>query len=127
MKRSIIIVLFVLIGTIMSNAQDISSALRQAQARFDSGNETGGIELVNKVLAKYPENKEAQALLAKFNQVIKDREIDADWKTAQTQNTFESYQQFRTKHPGSKYDDIASDNMAKKLADKFNVNSTYAD
>ena len=44
MKRSIIIVLFVLIGTIMSNAQDISSALRQAQARFDSGNETGGIE-----------------------------------------------------------------------------------
>ena len=127
MKRNIFIILFILIGTIITSAQDISSALRQAQARFESGNETGGIELVNKVLAKYPDNKEAKDLLAKFNQTIKDREIDADWKTAQDQNTFEAYQQFRAKHPSSKYDDTASDNMAKKLADKFNVNSTYAE
>ena len=126
MKKSILLIITLFLAVIVS-AQDVSSALRQAQARFESGNETGGIELVNKVLAKYPDNKEAKDLLAKFNQTIKDREIDADWKTAQTQNTFESYQQFRTKHPGSKYDDIASDNMAKKLADKFNVNSTYAD
>lgn len=127
MKRNIFIILFILIGTIITSAQDISSALRQAQARFESGNETGGIELVNKVLAKYPDNKESKDLLAKFNQTIKDREIDADWKTAQDQNTFEAYQQFRAKHPSSKYDDTASDNMAKKLADKFNVNSTYAE
>ena len=127
MKRNIFIILFILIGTIITSAQDISSALRQAQARFESGNETGGIELVNKVLAKYPDNKEAKDLLAKFNQTIKDREIDADWKTAQDQNTFEAYQQFIAKHPSSKYDDTASDNMAKKLADKFNVNSTYAE
>ena len=126
MKKSILLILSFFLAVTLS-AQDISSALRQAQARFESGNEAGGIELVNKVLAKYPDNQEAKNLLAKFNQTIKDREIDADWKTAQTQNTFESYQQFRTKHPGSKYDDIASDNMAKKLADKFNVNSTYAD
>ncbi|MGM9751479.1 MAG: hypothetical protein ACI3YY_03840 [Candidatus Cryptobacteroides sp.] len=126
MKNSILLIISLFLAVTVS-AQDVSSALRQAQARFESGNETGGIELVNKVLAKYPGNKEAKDLLAKFNQTIKDREIDADWKVAQTQNTFESYQQFRTKHPGSKYDDTASDNMAKKLADKFNVNSTYAD
>lgn len=126
MKKSILLILSFFLAVTLS-AQDISSALRQAQARFESGNETGGIELVNKVLAKYPDNKEAKDLLAKFNQTIKDREIDADWKVAQTQNTFESYQQFRTNHPGSKYDDIASDTMAKKLADKFNANSTYAD
>lgn len=108
-------------------AQNISSALRQAQARFDSGNETGGIELVNKILAKYPDNKEAQDLLAKFNQTIKDREIEADWNIAKSTNTFEAYQQFRAKHPSSKYDDDASDNMAKKLADRFSPNSTYSD
>ena len=127
MKRVTIFMLCLFVLVVTASAQDISSALRQAQARFDSGNETGGIELVNKVLAKYPDNKDAKDLLAKFNQTIKDREIDADWKTAQTQNTFESYQLFRSKHPGSKYDDIASDTMAKKLADKFTVISTYAD
>ena len=126
MKKSILLIISLILAVTVS-AQDVSSALRQAQARFESGNETGGIELVNKVLAKYPDNQEAKNLLAKFNQTIKDREIDADWKVAQTQNTFESYQQFRTKHPGSKYDDIASDTMAKRLADKFNTNSTYAD
>lgn len=126
MKKSILLIIALFLAVTIS-AQDISSALRQAQARFDSGNESGGIELVNKVLAKYPDNKDAKDLLAKFNQTIKDREIDSDWKTAQTQNTFESYQQFRSKHPGSKYDDMASDTMAKKLADKFNANSTYAD
>lgn len=126
MKKSILLIIALFLAVTIS-AQDVSSALRQAQARFESGNETGGIELVNKVLAKYPDNKEAKDLLAKFNQTIKDREIDADWKVAQTQNTFESYQQFRTNHPGSKYDGIASDTMAKKLADKFNANSTYAD
>lgn len=126
MKKSILLIISLFLAVTVP-AQDISSALRQAQARFDSGNESGGIELVNKVLAKYPDNKDAKDLLAKFNQTIKDREIDSDWKTAQTQNTFESYQQFRSKHPGSKYDDMASDTMAKKLADKFNANSTYAD
>lgn len=126
MKKSILLIITLFLAVTVS-AQDVSSALRQAQARFESGNETGGIELVNKVLAKYPDNKEAKDLLAKFNQVIKDREIDADWKTAQEKNTFESYQAFRSKHPGSKYDDTASDNMAKKLADRFTVNSTYSD
>lgn len=126
MKRSILIILSIFLAVTVS-AQDVSSALRQAQARFDSGNETGGIELVNKILAKYPDNKEAKDMLAKFNKVIKDREIEADWKLAVSQNTFESYQQFRAEHPNSQYDDMASDNMAKKLADRFTVNSTYSD
>ena len=126
MKRSILIILSIILAVTVS-AQDVSSALRQAQARFDSGNETGGIELVNKILAKYPDNKEAKDMLAKFNKVIKDREIEADWKLAVSQNTFESYQQFRAKHPNSQYDDMASDNMAKKLADRFTSNSTYTD
>ena len=110
-----------------ASAQDISSALRQAEARFTSGNETGAIELVTKVLQKYPDNQEAKALLEKFNKTISDRQIDADWQTALTTNTFEAYEQFRTKHPGSKYDDTASDNMAKRLADKFTPNSSYSD
>ncbi len=110
-----------------ANAQDISSALRQAEARFSSGNETGAIELVTKVLQKYPDNQEAKALLEKFNRTILDRQIDADWQTALSTNTFESYEQFREKHPGSKYDDTASDNMAKRLADKFTPNSSYSD
>lgn len=126
MKRSISLIITLFLAVTLS-AQDISSALRQAQARFDSGNETGGIELINKILAKYPDNKEAKDMLAKFNQIIKDREIDADWKIAQEKNTFESYQAFMSKHPGSKYDDTASDAMAKKLADRFTVNSTYSD
>ena len=88
MKKSILLILSFFLAVTLS-AQDISSALRQAQARFESGNETGGIELVNKVLAKYPDNKEAKDLLAKFNQVIKDRELDAAWKIAQEKNTFE--------------------------------------
>lgn len=127
MKRflSVFTLLFVLI--VSANAQDISSALRQADARFTSGNESGAIELVNKILAKYPSNKEAVALLDKFNTTIKKREIDADWKIATQTNTFEAYQQFRTKHPNSEYDCLASDNMAKRLADKFTPNSTYAE
>ena len=70
MKRIITIICFFFLVVTLS-AQDISSALRQAQARFDSGNETGGIELVNKVLAKYPDNKEAKELLARrgFNPI----------------------------------------------------------
>lgn len=127
MKRilSVFTLLFVLI--VSANAQDISSALRQADARFTSGNESGAIELVNKILAKYPSNKEAIALLDKFNTTIKKREIDADWKIATQTNTFEAYQQFRAKHPNSEYDCLASDNMAKRLADKFTPNSTYTE
>lgn len=126
MKRSILLIITLFLAVTVS-AQDVSSALRQAQARFESGNETGGIELVNKVLAKYPDNKEAKDLFEKFNKIIKDREIDAAWKVAKETNTFEGYQAFRSKYPSSKYDDDASDIMAKKLADRFNANSTYAD
>lgn len=122
---SVFTLLFVLI--VSANAQDISSALRQADARFTSGNESGAIELVNKILAKYPSNKEAIALLDKFNTTIKKREIDADWNIATQTNTFEAYQQFRAKHPNSEYDCLASDNMAKRLADKFTPNSTYTE
>ncbi len=127
MKRLISTVILIFVMSVVVSAQDIATALRQAQARFDSGNETGGIELVNKVLAKYPDSKEAKDLLAKFNKVIKDREIEADWKIATTTNTFESYEQFRSKHPGSIHDDTASDNMAKRLADKFTQYSSYTD
>lgn len=122
---SLLILSFVIV--LSANAQDISSALRQAEARFSSGNETGAIELVTKVLQKYPDNQQAKALLEKFNKTISDRQIDADWQITQTTNTFEAYEQFRTKHPVSKYDDTASDNMAKRLADKFTPNSSYSD
>ena len=49
MKKSILLILSFFLAVTLS-AQDISSALRQAQARFESGNETGGIELVNKFI-----------------------------------------------------------------------------
>ena len=127
MKKLLSLFMLSFVIVLSASAQDISSALRQAEARFSSGNETGAIELVTKVLQKYADNQEAKALLEKFNKTIADREIDADWQTAQSTNTFEAYEQFRTKHPGSKYDDTASDNMAKRLADKFTPNSSYSD
>ena len=102
MKRIITFICFLFLVVTLS-AQEISSALRQAQARFDSGNETGAIELVNKVLAKYPDNKEAKDLFEKFNKIIRDREIDVAWKVAKETNTFEGYQAFRSKYPSSKY------------------------
>lgn len=119
------ILVFVIV--LSANAQDLASALRQAEARFSSGNETAAIELVTKVLQKFPDNQEAKALLGKFNKTILDRQINGDWQIAQATNTFEAYKQFRTKHPGSKYDDTASDNMAKRLADMFTPNSSYSD
>ena len=57
---SLLILSFVIV--LSASAQDISSALRQAEARFSSGNETGAIELVTKVLQKYPDNLQAKAL-----------------------------------------------------------------
>lgn len=126
MKKIVAILLFFVCAFTLS-AQDISSALRQAQGRFDSGNESGAIEILTNILQKYPDNKEAKELYDKINQIINDRTINDAWTETTKQNTFESYKKFREKYPNSKYDDLASDNMAKRLADKFNELSTYDD
>lgn len=127
MKKFISLFILTFFFALSVSAQNISSALRQAEARFNSGNESGAIELVTKVLQKYPENKQAKALLDKFNKTILDRQLDADWQVALNTNTFEAYEQFRTNHPSSKYDETASDNMAKRLADRFTPSSSYSD
>jgi hypothetical protein len=126
MKRIIAILFFICLVLTLS-AQDISSALRQAQGRFDSGNETGAIEILSNILEKYPDNIEAKTLLEKFNKIINDRSIESDWNETLALNTLEAYKSFRNKHPNSQYDDIASDNIAKRMADMFTASSTYAD
>ncbi len=45
--------------------QDVGSAIRQAEARYNSGNVTGAADLARKILAKYPANTAAKAILEK--------------------------------------------------------------
>ena len=127
MKKTVSLFILTLILTFTTNAQSISSALHQAQEMFAAGNEAGAIESLTSILQKNPENQAAKTLLENYKATIWERQVEADWQTAQETNTFESYEHFRGKHPDSKYDYTASDNMAKRLADKFTPNSSYSD
>ena len=49
--------------SIVALMQDVKSAVRQAQARYDSGNVSGAADLARKILAKYPDNPDAKAIL----------------------------------------------------------------
>ena len=127
MKKTVSLFILTLILTFTTNAQSISSALHQAQEMFAAGNEAGAIESLTSILQKNPDNQAAKTLLENYKATMRERQVEADWQTAQETNTFESYEHFRGKHPDSKYDYAASDNMAKRLADKFTPNSSYSD
>ena len=181
--------------------QNIESAIRQVQARFDSGNIYGAWTLAEKIAEKYPDNDDVQSLLnncisreaedyktsieslsvdklQEYLQVYQDKarksdvneriqdlplwntarqtnsiaaykdyiskstykkyeseaksaidglQLEQDWKSAKNSNTFDAFEAFRKTHPMSKYDSDASNNMAKRLADKFTKNSTDVD
>lgn len=188
-------------GLMLFVPQNIESAIRQAQARYDSGNIYGAWTLAEKIADKYPNNQEIKNLInacisredADYKSAVESLSVDAlksylqayqdkarladvnariqdlplwnsakstntiaayndylakstnrkyaddakeaintlqleqDWRTAKTGNTFESYEKFRKAHPLSKYDSEASNNMAKRLADKFTKNSKDED
>ena len=181
--------------------QDVKSAIRQAEARFQSGNVSGAADLARRILEKYPNNADAQAILDKciameksdYDAAIKslnveqleafqkkypsssyndsiERHIDDVplWNIARKGNTIESYkrylsesshhlfkqeandairditvkqaydaavlantikafEQFRNSFPGSKFDNDASNKIARLMADMFNSRSTYSD
>lgn len=185
----------------MSAPQNVESAIRQAQARYDSGNIYGAWTLAEKIADKYPDNQEVRNLItacisreaADYNSAVESLSVDMlknylntyqykaraadvnerimdlplwnearttntiaayndylassdnkkyadaaraaigslqleqDWKIAKGSNTFEAYDIFRKAHPLSKYDSEASNNMAKRLADKFTKNSKDED
>lgn len=80
--------------------QNIESAIRQAQARYDSGNVSGAAELLTRILERYPDNKEAKALLEKCKETERD-----DYNNAVSSMSVSSLEAFIKKYPGSSYSD----------------------
>lgn len=83
--------------------QDVRSAVRQAEARFDSGNVSGAADLARRILEKYPSNAEAQALLDKCIAAEK-AEYDAAIASLNTSKLAD----FKQKYPSSSYVDDVS-------------------
>lgn len=88
--------------------QDVKSAIRQAQARYDSGNVTGAADLARKILAKYPDNADAKAILDKC--IATERE---DYENAVNSLTVSQLTAFQNKYPDSKY----GEDVANRIAD----------
>lgn len=83
--------------------QDIKSAVRQAEARFESGNVTGAAELARRILEKYPNNADAQALLDKCIATEK-----AEYEEAIASLDATKLADFKQKYPSSSYNDDVS-------------------
>ena len=88
--------------------QDVSSAIRQAQARFDSGNVAGAADLAKKILAKYPNNAEAKAIMDKC--IARERE---DYEKAVGSLSVSELRAFQNKYPESEY----MQDVSKRIAD----------
>lgn len=78
--------------------QDVRSAVRQAEARFDSGNVSGAADLARRILEKYPNNAEAQALLEKCIATE-----NADYEAAVASLDATKLADFKQKYPASSY------------------------
>lgn len=97
--------------------QDVKSAIRQAEARYESGNVSGAADLARKILAKYPNNADAQAILDKCIATEK-----ADYETAINSLDVDRLSAFLQKYPASSYksdieryiDDVPLWNIARK-------------
>lgn len=83
--------------------QDVRSAVRQAEARFDSGNVSGAADLARRILEKYPDNAEAQALLEKCIATEK-----AEYDEAVASLDAARLVDFKQKYPSSSYADDVS-------------------
>lgn len=97
--------------------QDVKSAIRQAEARYESGNVSGAADLARKILAKYPDNADAQAILDKCIATEK-----ADYETSINSLDVDCLSAFLQKYPASSYksdieryiDDVPLWNIARK-------------
>jgi hypothetical protein len=80
--------------------QNIESAIRQAQARYDSGNVSGAATLLSRILERYPDNKEAKALFEKCKETER-----ADYNNAVSSMSVSSLEAFIKKYPESSFND----------------------
>ena len=80
--------------------QDVKSAIRQAEARFQSGNVSGAADLARRILEKYPNNADAQAILDKCITMEK-----SDYDAAIKSLNVEQLEAFQKKYPSSSYND----------------------
>ena len=94
--------------SITALVQDVKSAVRQAQARYDSGNVTGAADLARKILDKYPNNVDAKAILDKC--IATERE---DYRVAVESMSVSKLESFKEKYPNSEF----SDDVSKRIAD----------
>ena len=83
--------------------QDVKSAVRQAEARFDSGNVNGAADLARKILEKYPDNEDALALLNKCLATEK-----AEYEEAVASFNASKLADFKAKYPTSSYNEDVS-------------------
>lgn len=78
--------------------QDVKSAIRQAEARYESGNVSGAADLAKKILAKYPDNDDAKAILDKC--LAKERD---EYDDAINSLNVDKLSAFLAKYPSSTY------------------------
>ena len=94
--------------SIVASMQDVKSAVRQAQARYDSGNVTGAADLARKILAKYPGNADAKAILEQC--IATEHE---DYEKAVGSMSEAELTNFQKKYPNSEY----GRDVSKRIAD----------
>lgn len=94
--------------SIVALMQDVKSAVRQAQARYDSGNVSGAADLARKILAKYPDNADAKAILEQC--IATERE---EYETAVDNMSVAELTNFQKKYPNSEY----GIDVSKRIAD----------
>ncbi len=88
--------------------QDVKSAIRQAKARYESGNVTGAADLAKKILEKYPNNAEAKAVLDQC--IATERE---EYEKAVSSMSVSELANFQKKYPNSEY----GIDVSKRIAD----------
>ena len=94
--------------SLLALMQDVKSAIRQAQARYDSGNVTGAANLARKILAKYPGNADAKAILDQC--IATERE---EYEKAVGSMSVAELTNFQKKYPESEY----GIDVSKRIAD----------
>lgn len=94
--------------SIVALMQDVKSAVRQAQARYDSGNVSGAADLARKILAKYPDNPDAKAILEQC--IATERE---EYEKAVDNMSVAELTNFQKKYPNSEY----GIDVSKRIAD----------
>ena len=87
--------------------QDVKSAIRQAEARFQSGNVSGAADLARKILEKYPGNADAQTILDKCIETEK-----SDFMAAANSLNIDQLAAFQLKYPSSSYNSRIEQLMA---------------